>query len=366
MTTNSDMTPIGSMQKVTETIIRLGVLALLVAWCFQILQPFIIPIVWGIIIAVAIYPLYERLVKLLRGRRNFAATLMTILILVLLLFPAVMLTKRMITNTATLASQFRDEQLVIPPPPESVKEWPIVGARVTEVWHLAATNLTQAIDVIRPQIRGFGAWLVKLAASASLGLIMFVFSVIIAGVLLAHSTGSQQVAHGIARRLIGEKRGDDFANLAGATIRSVTRGILGIAVIQSLMAGLGFMVGGVPGAGILSLLCLILAVVQIGVGPVVIPVVIYMFVTGDNTLHSVLFLIWNSLVLVTDNILKPLLLGRGVDVPMVVIFLGAIGGLLMSGIVGLFVGAIVLALGYKLFQIWFYLDSKEGDASMEK
>ena len=131
-----------------------------------------------------------------------------------------------------------------------------------------------------------------------------------------------------------------LANVAEATIRSVARGVLGVAVIQALLAGLGFMVAGLPGAGIWAVLCLISATVQLGVGPIVIPAIVYMFATGDM-LTAIVFLIWNSIIMVLDNILKPLLLGRGVDVPM-----------LMSGIVGLFVGAIVLALGYKLFQAW--------------
>ena len=131
----------------------------------------------------------------------------------------------------------------------------------------------------------------------------------------------------------------------------VAQGVLGVAIIQTLLAGLGFIVVGLPGAGIWAFLCLISATVQIGVGPIVIPAVIYVFMTGDTT-TAVIFLIWNALILVLDNVLKPMLLGRGVDVPMAVIFLGAIGGLLAFGIVGLFVGAIVLTLGYKLFQAW--------------
>lgn len=124
-----------------------------------------------------------------------------------------------------------------------------------------------------------------------------------------------------------------------------------MAVIQALLAGLGFVAAGVPGAGIWALLCLISAVIQVGVGPIVIPVIVYLFATADPV-TAVLFLIWGVFIMVVDNVLKPLLLGRGVNVPMVVIFLGAIGGMLISGIVGLFVGAIVLALGYKLFQVW--------------
>lgn len=336
--------------KIAETTIRLGALAVMLIWCFQILQPFIVPVVWGIIIAVAIHPLYLGLVNLLGGRRVIAAALLIAVLLVLLMVPIATFTNLLVENVATLAEQFRDEQFVIPPPPEAVKNWPLIGEPIAKMWNLASTNLTDALKLVQPQLKAVGAWLVSVAASAGLGMITFIFAIVISGVFLAHSASSYQLAHSIARRLVGE-RGDDFANLAELTIRSVARGVLGVAVIQALLAGLGFIFAGVPGAGIWTLLCLILAVVQIGVGLIVIPAIIYVFATGD-TLTAVIFLIWSVLIMLLDNVLKPLLLGRGVGVPMLVIFLGAIGGMLLSGIVGLFVGAIVLALGYKLFQVW--------------
>lgn len=347
----------GLSGEVAETAIRLGALAILLIWCFQILQPFIFPVVWGIIIAVAIHPLYLTLVNLLGGRRAIAATLLTIVLLVLLMAPTVTLTRLLVENVATLAEQFRHEQYTIPPPPEAVRNWPFIGEPIAKIWNLASTNLSDALMLVQPQLKAVGAWLVNAAASAGLGMVMFVFAFVIAGILLAHSAGSYLLSHGIAKRLVGE-RGDDFANLAEATIRSVARGVLGVAVIQALLAGLGFIFAGVPGAGIWALLCLILAVVQLGVGLIIIPAIIYVFTTGD-TLTAVIFLVWNVLVLVLDNVLKPLLMGRGVDVPMMVIFLGAIGGMLMSGIVGLFVGAIVLALGYKLFQAWLNIEPEK-------
>jgi predicted PurR-regulated permease PerM len=137
------------------------------------------------------------------------------------------------------------------------------------------------------------------------------------------------------------------------TIRSVARGILGVAFLQSILAGLGFLAVGVPGAGLWALLCLLLAVVQIGIFPVVIPAVIYVFYTADTS-TAVLFLVWGVLVSALDNVLKPMLLGRGVNVPMAVIFVGAIGGFLASGIVGLFIGSVILVLGYQLFMAWLY------------
>jgi predicted PurR-regulated permease PerM len=179
----------------------------------------------------------------------------------------------------------------------------------------------------------------------------FVVAIIIAGILLANSSGGNRTAHAITQRLADEK-GADFADLAEATVRSVANGILGVAaLIQSLLAGLGFMVAGVPAAGLWALLCLILSLAQIGIAPVLIPIIIYLFYTAD-TFTAVAFLIWIIPLTLIDNILKPILLGRGVKTPMVVIFIGAIGGLLSSGVIGLFIGAVILSLGYDLFLFW--------------
>ena len=150
--------------------------------------------------------------------------------------------------------------------------------------------------------------------------------------------------------LAGEK-GADYAALAEATIRSVTRGILGVALIQSLLAGTGFMVMEIPGAGFWALICLLLSIIQIGIFPVTLPILIYVFSTADTT-PAIVFLIWSIFVGILDNILKPILLGRGVKVPMTVVFVGAIGGFISYGIIGLFVGAVVLVLGYTLILAW--------------
>jgi len=341
--------------KAAETAIRLGVLAVVLIWCFQILQPFILPFLWAVIIAVAIHPLHERLTRVLNGRGTLAAALITAGSLVILMIPVAMLTERLIENVATLAQEVREGDLTIPPPPDSVREWPLVGNAVAKAWNLVLTNFSAALHAVQPQVKAIGLWLVNVAASAGMGLLIFVAAVVIAGILLAHSSQGHRLAYDISRRLVGE-RGDAFADLAEATIRSVARGVLGVALIQALLAGVGFMAAGVPGAGIWTLLCLLSAVVQLGVGPIVIPAIIYVFATSDP-ITAVIFLVWNILIMLVDNVLKPLLLGRGVDVPMAVIFLGAIGGMLLSGIVGLFIGAIVLALGYKLFQAWLVMGS---------
>jgi predicted PurR-regulated permease PerM len=261
-----------------------------------------------------------------------------------------MLAGTLVESAQGLAADLTDGTLSIPAPPESIGSWPIIGEPLERFWRLALVNLGAALGEIRPQIAAFGRWLLATVAELGLGILQFVIAIIIAGVLLPNAQGGGDAARAIASRLAGE-RGPDYAELGQATVRSVARGILGVALIQSLLAGLGFLAVGVPGAGFLALVCLLLAVVQIGPAVVLLGTVIYVFSTADTS-TAVIFSIWSIFVALIDNALKPILLGRGVRVPMVVIFVGAIGGLLASGIIGLFVGSVVLALSFTLFNAW--------------
>ena len=337
-----------------EAAIRIGLVVLWVGWCFQIVRPFVIPIIWGIIIAVAIHPVYEYLRTLLKDSPRVSATLMTIGMLMILVWPAVLIGGLVAKNAEMVVNHLRDGSLTVPPPPQGLETWPLIGEPLGNIWNLASVNIEGALGQIKPQIMMLASWLLSVVTGTGLAILQFFVAVIIAGVLLAYSSAGSHLAHGIGKRLAGD-RGAELANLAEATVRSVARGVLGVALIQSLLAGLGFFIAGIPAAGFWAFLCLILGVVQIGVLPVMIPVVLYVFSTTD-TLTAVLFLIWSIFVSVIDNILKPLFLGRGLNVPMVVIFMGAIGGMLWSGIIGLFIGAVVLTLGYKLFLAWLDVD----------
>lgn len=333
-----------------EATIRIGLLIIITVWCFKIVEPFITPIIWGIIIAVAAYPLYIRLRAALGERHKIAATVFTIAFLIILIVPTVLLTDTLIVGLKMLADKIRDGSLSIPPPPENLGNLMLIGEPLSKFWQLASENIHSALLQLTPVLKVIGSWLLSAATGAGIAILHFVVAIIIAGILLAHSSGGNRTARAIAYRLLDEK-GADFANLAEATVRSVASGILGVAVIQSLLAGLGFMVAGVPAAGLWALLCLILSIAQIGIAPILIPVIIYLFNTAD-TFTAVAFLIWSVPLSLIDNILKPILLGRGVKTPMAVIFIGAIGGLLSSGVIGLFIGAVILALGYDLFLLW--------------
>ncbi|MBW2479085.1 MAG: AI-2E family transporter [Deltaproteobacteria bacterium] len=344
------------MAKALEATIHIGLVVLLLFWCFKIGQPFLQMIVWGIIIAVAIHPAYVRLKSALGGRGRLAATLMTLLALILLLVPTYLLSESLINSAREYSAHLREGTLSVPLPSENVRSWPVIGEPLHEFWSLASNNLVAALSKMTPYLKKFGIPLLSGAAGAGVGILKFVVSIIIAGVLLANAAGGGRAARAIAARLTGEQ-GTKVVELAMATVRSVTLGILGVALIQAFLASLGFLAVGVPGAGLWALLVLILAVVQLPTILVMGPIIVYVFSTSSMAI-AVVFAIWSVLVGISDTFLKPLLMGRGVDVPMLVIFIGAIGGFMRSGIIGLFVGAIILALGYKLFLAWLNEDAQ--------
>jgi predicted PurR-regulated permease PerM len=339
-----------SASEALETAIRIGLVALLLFWALLIIRPFLIPIVWGIVIAVAGYPTYQRLSRRLGERKGLAAVIFSVVLFLAISIPAALLGGTTVEGALGLAEQVREGQFRIPPPAPGVADWPLIGAPVDTLWRSAAQNLESTLVQIAPHLREPAQWLGRFIAGTGLGLIQFFIAIAIAGVVLPHSEQAAGVAARFAQRLAGS-RGVEFASLATATVRSVTRGILGVSFIQATLAGLGFLAVGVPAAGLWALVALILSIVQIGVFPVVIPVLIYVFFTAD-TLVFVLFLIWSLFVGLLDNVLKPLLLGRGVTVPMWVVFIGAIGGIVSHGLIGLFIGPVVLVLVYALLVVW--------------
>ncbi len=332
-----------------EVTIHIGLVALLTAACLKILLPFLPLVAWGIIIAIAVFPAYRWLRSMVGGRGKLAATLFTLLFLAILIVPIALLADTMVEGFHALTVRIKDGTFGVPPPPPSVGTWPIVGAPLQKLWNSASTDLTGLLQSLAPKITTLVPGVLAASAGFAFTVLLFVLSVLVTGVLLANASGCATATHSLTNRLLGE-RGPEFEDLAESTIRSVTNGILGVAVIQTVLAGLGFLVGGLPGAGLWTLIFLFAAVLQAG-ALVLVPAVIYMFAIAGTT-KAVLFLLWCIVVALIDNVLKPLLLGRGVAVPIVVVFLGAIGGFIAMGIIGLFVGAIVLSVGYKLFLAW--------------
>jgi predicted PurR-regulated permease PerM len=263
--------------------------------------------------------------------------------------PVVLLAETLVEGVQTIAAHFKDGTFIIPSPPANVESWPLIGAPLNRVWGLASSDLAGAVRRFAPQIKAAVPGLLSASAGIGLTVVQFALSIVVAGVILVYAQAAYEVTCSLCDRFFGDN-GPEFQQLIGATIRSVTTGILGVALIQSVLAGLGFLVAGLPGAGLWAVIFLFAAVLQVG-ALTLIPAVIYMFTISSVTKASI-FLVWCLIVASVDNVLKPLLLGRGVAVPIVVVFLGAIGGFVAMGLIGLFVGAIVLSVGYKLFLAW--------------
>ncbi len=332
-----------------EASIYIGLAILLAAACLLILLPFIPLLAWGIIISVAAYPGFRKLQKVLGRREMPAAVACTLILLGVLIVPVILLGQSLVDGIQMVTEHLKQGTAIVPPPPPNIESWPVIGAPLKSVWSLASRDLTEAVRTYAPQIKRVLPGLLSASAGVGLVVLQLLLSILVAGVLLANAQAAYEVTCSLASRLFGEK-GPEFQQLVGATIRSVTLGILGVALIQSAFAAVGFLVVGLPAAGLWTAIFVFAAVVQAGV-LVLIPAVVYVFATASVT-KAVIFLVWCIIVGLMDNILKPLLMGRGVAVPVAVVFLGAIGGFVAMGSIGLFVGAIVLSVGYKLFLAW--------------
>jgi predicted PurR-regulated permease PerM len=333
-----------------ELTIRLGVLALLLYWTYTLIQPFISIAIWAVVLSVALYPFYERMVGWLGGRRGLAAALLTLLCMLVVIGPATWLVLGMIDSLLTLSGHIDLATLTPPPPPETVKAWPLIGEPVYQFWDLASTNLRGALAKIVPQLRPVGTILLGVAAGAGTGALVFFVAIIVAGFLYAPGPALVEALRRFVRRLT-TARGEEFIQLAGATIRAVSRGVIGISVLQALLAGIGVAAAGIPGAGLIATGVLILGIIQIGPSILIIPLIVWSWFAMETT-TAILFTGYMIPVNLIDNVLRPLVMGRGLETPTLIILIGVIGGTLSHGITGLFLGPIVLAVVWVLLKAW--------------
>ena len=337
--------------KMIDRSIRLLILIVLLAWCIMIILPFIIPVLWGVILAITLFPIYKKLLKPLKGKKTLASIIITLILLALLIVPSVWLISRIVDGTGLLINALRENTLKIPPPKPSVADWPIIGDPVYNGWLLLTNNLEAAILKYSPQIIKFSDKFLGVISNFASSVLMMILAIIISGIFLVSHEKSEKSTISFASR-IGGKQAEEFVNLIIVTIRNVAKGILGVAFVQFVLMGVALVIAKVPFAGLWALAVLLLAMVQMPALIVVIPVAVYLFSTRAF-LPAILWTLVLVLIGMSDNVLKPWLMGKGAPVPMLVIFLGAIGGMIMSGFIGLFTGAIILSLGYKLVMIWF-------------
>ena len=340
-----------------EVAVNLLLIFVILYWCLNILKPFISVIAWAAVIAVAMHKPFQKLQSLLGGSRKLALLLFTVLGLATVIVPAVLFVGSIVDSAQNITSSLESGDIDVQPPSENVKDWPLIGEHVYANWSEAATNFEDWVEDNVELLKGTVGGLLSRAAGIGIGVLQFMISTLIAAAFLANAEKIVTGLRRLFRRLLGDD-GENFMKLSGATVTSVAVGVLGISFIQSFLAGVGMMAVGVPAAGILALVVLVLCIAQLPPWLVLFPVIAYVFSVESTTVAGI-FAVWAIAVSFLDMVLKPIMLGRGVEAPMLVILLGAIGGMLMSGILGLFVGAVVLALGYKLFEAWLTMHDEE-------
>ncbi len=347
-TPNSDHPP--SRSAVVDIALQLGLIALLVFACSRIIVPFISLLLWSGILAVMLYPLHRRLAVHLGNR--WSALLIGLVGVTVMLVAMVTVVTSLASSVYSLISGFLNQSLTIPPPPPWLADIPLVGQKLTAEWARAAADMPAVAAEYGGTLREPATRLVSSAGGLAATQLLFVLSFAIAAVLVAYGKGAAD----FARRLLGlfvgsEARGAHLATLTAATIRGVAIGVVGVAVIQSLLLAVGFFAIGLPAAGFWTVLLLLLCIVQVPAVLVTLPIIVYVLMT-QATQPAIIFTVWTVIAGLSDNILKPLMLGRGMEVPMPVILIGVIGGMITDGLLGLFVGPVVLAVGYVLLIEW--------------
>jgi len=346
-----------------ETLIRAGLLFVLVWLCFKIFAPFLTLMVWALILAVTMYPLHQWLARKMGGKQGLAATVIAIAGAVLIVWPTAVLMGSLADSVQGFVHGVRDNTLQIPAPGPRVAEVPVVGPKIHALWSKAHSDLPALVQSMQPKVGELAKSALGFVAGIGGGILKFVASLIIATVIMAFGVAGARTSEAIFARIISPERAPGFVKLSTQTIRSVAQGVIGVALIQAIAVGVTVLVAGVPFAGVLAVIVLVLGIAQIPAVLVTIPVIAYIWMSGDyGTGMAVVYSIVLFIAGIADNFLKPLMLGRGVDAPMPVILLGALGGMVTAGILGLFVGAVLLALGYQIFMSWVYRDQPQPDS----
>jgi predicted PurR-regulated permease PerM len=330
--------------------IRLALIAGVVYVTLALLRPVAPLLLWAVILAVAVFPLYRVLRRHAHLQAGVAATVLSILLLVLLLTPVVLLSTSAVETLEAYGRMLLEGGNMIPRPPESVRAWPFVGTRLYDFWSAAAADSRSFLTAHVGQITSLGRWLGSITAGVALEVLQFAAAIVIAGVILAYSEGLTVTLRDFASR-VADARGRHFLDIASSTIRNVSQGVIGVALLQSALLGLGMLVLGVPFAGAITFACLVLAIIQVGPNIIMIPLIVWVWFTYPLA-DAALFTVYTAPLLVLDNVLRPILMARGLQTPMAVILAGVICGTVSGGLIGLFVGPVVLAVFYDLVVSW--------------
>lgn len=340
-------------QGLADSAVRFGLGIFLVVMCARVIQPFVNLALWSVVLAIALYPVHKMIAARMGGRQGRAASVLVLAGLLLIGVPTVLLGTSFASGVHSAYEGLEAGTLALPPPKQSVAELPVVGDKLYSAWSAAASNLPQFVLDNKEALRSVSKRGLAAAASTAGSVMLFLASLIIAGIIMAYGESGSAAMRDIIGRFAGEHRGPSLQALITATVRSVATGVIGVAFIQALILGVGFLWAGIPVAGLLAIAVMVLGILQAPALLVTIPVIAYLWMSGDaSTTMNIVYTVYLFVGGLADNVLKPMLLGRGVDAPMPVILLGALGGMVSGGIVGLFIGAVILAVGYQIFMDW--------------
>lgn len=334
---------------VYDVTVRLLILMLIIVWCLMIMSPFFNIILWTLVLAMALYPLHKSLSEKLGGKTKLASFLIVFVFMAMIIIPSLFLIGSLSKEVKELKVNYANGTLTIPPPDEKVREWPVIGDQLYNTWQAASVNLKETIIKHKDQLAGAMSKIAKGILGSLSAVVQILAAFLLAGILLVFKKAPDSIRKLFKK--IGGDRGDEYREIILKTVSNVVKGILGVAIILALLHGVLFALAGIPFAGLLAVLVFVLGVLQIPLLLITVPIIIYMFAMKEPVPAT----IWTVVLLLaglSDNFLKPILLGKGAPVPMVVIYIGVIGGFILSGFIGLFTGAIVLSIGYKLFEGW--------------
>ena len=336
----------------TRTVFAVLIIGGLIAASVWILRPFLAATIWSTMVVVTTWPILRQLQSRLWGKRWLATTIMTAALLLVFVAPFSAAIGTIVTNAGTIvdwASRLSDVKL--PPPPEFVEKVPIIGEKAAKVWREYADKGSEELaEIVKPYAVRVTGWFVAEVGNFGLVSIQFLLTVVISAILYMTGEDAARWVRRFGRRLAGEP-GDQVVRLAGQAIRGVALGVVVTALVQSVLGGIGLAIAGVPLAAVLTALMFMLALAQIGVVPVLLGALVWLWWQG-NTAWFVALLIWSIAVGSLDSILRPILIRKGADLPLLLIFAGVIGGLFAFGLLGLFVGPVLLAVAYTLLDAW--------------
>jgi len=339
--------------RVLDVIIRLVLIGFLGYLCYRVLSPFLSLLAWSIILAVTLYPLHQMLARRIGGRQWLASGALLLVGTLLIVVPTVLLMNSFADTIRGFVTSVVDGTFQVPPPPEGIANWPIIGKTASDYWAMAYSDLPGLVKSAQPKITEIAGYALGVVASVGSSVLLFFASFVVAGILMPYGESGERTFRRLFERTAGEEKGASLSKLSVATIRTVALGVIGIAAIQAILVGSAMLIAGVPGAGVLAIITLILGIAQVPALVVSLPVIAYIWASGNyDTSSAVVYTIVLLLTGMADNVLKPIFLGRGVDTPMPVILIGALGGMATGGILGMFIGATALALGYEIFMAW--------------